>query len=147
MQYTRLIALTNNELKKSLNIYAKRYDLTGLQLSLIDYLTNRKDQLVLQRDIETEFNIQRSTATNMLKLMEHKGLITRQPLATDARQKQVELTAKAKSVSHVALEFNEGEQRAIQQAFSKQELAAFEHVLDYIFQASKNGGLMRDQTN
>lgn len=147
MQYTRMIALTNNELKKSLNMYAKRHDLTGLQLSLIDYLAKRQDKLILQRDIENEFNIQRSTATTMLQLMENKGLIQRRSSTQDARQKQVTLTAKGQSMSHVAIAFTDGEQRALQQAFTVQELATFEHVLNYIFQASKNGGLLSDQTN
>ena len=45
---------------------------------IIDYIYDRGNDPVFQRDIEKEFTIRRSTATELLKLMEKNGLITRQ---------------------------------------------------------------------
>ncbi|WP_225350189.1 MarR family transcriptional regulator [Lacticaseibacillus pantheris] len=65
--------------------YAKQFGLTGTQMSILDFIGTRTD--VLQRDIETEFNIQRSTATVTLQRMEKQDLVERHPSPNDSRQK------------------------------------------------------------
>ena len=59
---------------------------------IIEYLYRHPDQPVYQRDIEREFSITRSTVTNILQLMEHKGYIERQSVPQDARLKRLILT-------------------------------------------------------
>ena len=44
---------------------------------IMAYLRRNADKSVYQRDIEREFNISRSTVTNILQLMEKKGYIER----------------------------------------------------------------------
>ena len=41
---------------------------------IIEYLYRHRDEPVFQRDIEREFSITRSTVTNILQLMERKGI-------------------------------------------------------------------------
>lgn len=84
-----LIKRAANDQDKAMDAYARQYGLTGVQMSMIDFLGRRSNDVVLQRDIEAEFNIQRSTATVLLQRMERKGLVVRQSAASDARQKQV----------------------------------------------------------
>ena len=57
-------------------------------------LTEYKWLSYIQKDIESEFAISRSTVTNILKLMEKKGYITRASVASDARLKKIALTDK-----------------------------------------------------
>lgn len=59
---------------------------------IIEYLYRHRDTPVFQRDIEREFSITRSTVTNILQLMEHKGYIERRSVPQDARLKQLVLT-------------------------------------------------------
>ena len=61
---------------------------------IIGYLIMNKDRDIYQKDIESEFAISRSTVTNILKLMEKKGYITRASVASDARLKKIALTDK-----------------------------------------------------
>lgn len=61
---------------------------------IIGYLIMNKDRDIYQKDIESEFAISRSTVTNILKLMEKKGYITRASVASDARLKKIVLTDK-----------------------------------------------------
>lgn len=61
---------------------------------IISYLNENKDRDVYQKDIESVFAISRSTVTNILKLMEKKGYITRTSVDSDARLKKIELTNK-----------------------------------------------------
>lgn len=70
--------------------------LTGVQGWIIGFLYDHEDkQDIFQRDIEAEFSIRRSTATGILQLMEKKGLIRREPVASDARLKKLILTPNA----------------------------------------------------
>ena len=61
---------------------------------IIGYLIMNKDRDIYQKDIESEFAISRSTVTNILKLMEKKGYITRVSVKSDARLKKISLTDK-----------------------------------------------------
>lgn len=69
--------------------------ITGVQGRILGYLYHHQGKEIFQRDIEAEFLIRRSTVTGILQLMEKNGLIERQPVARDARLKQLKLTEKA----------------------------------------------------
>ena len=70
-------------------------DLTRMQRFTIGYLHRNRGHEVYQKDIETEFAISRATASNMLSVMERRGLIKREPVAHDARLKRLVLTERA----------------------------------------------------
>ena len=61
---------------------------------IIGYLSRSEGADIYQKDIEQKFKISRSTATNILKLMEKKGYITRESVQSDARLKKLLLTEK-----------------------------------------------------
>lgn len=61
---------------------------------IVRYLYENIDKKIFQKDIEKEFSINRSTVTNILKLMEKKGYIVRKCVENDARLKKLELTEK-----------------------------------------------------
>lgn len=67
-------------------------DLTRMQRFTMGYLHRNADKEIYQRDIEAEFAISRATASNMLAVMERKGLIKREPVEHDARLKKLVLT-------------------------------------------------------
>ena len=68
---------------------------TGVHGWAIRYFYENRDKDIFQRDFEERFSIRRSTATNMLKLMEKNGIITRESVDYDARLKKIVLTEKA----------------------------------------------------
>ena len=68
--------------------------LTGMQGRIVGYLGHHQDQDVFQRDIEEEFQIRRSTATGILKLMEKNGMIGKESVPEDARLKRLKVTAR-----------------------------------------------------
>ena len=71
--FGRLLKQANNNMMRHFDQFARQYDLTGNQMAVIDFITNYADQEVFQRDIEHEFEIQRSTTTVLLQRMEKKG--------------------------------------------------------------------------
>lgn len=111
--------------------FAKQYDLTGNQMSIIDFITNHADQEIFQRDIEREFEIQRSTTTVLLQRMEKKGLIQRHTSSKDARQKAVVLTDKALSIASACQSYLRKEEEEFVQLFSAEERDIFFKILQY----------------
>jgi DNA-binding MarR family transcriptional regulator len=67
----RLLKMAARQLTIHFDQFARQYDLTGTQMSIIDHL-GRIPGEILQRDLEKEFNIRRSTATLILQRMEKK---------------------------------------------------------------------------
>lgn len=63
---------TANHLGWKFDQFAAEYNLTGQQLSTIDFLANQPDWQSTQHAIEVEFNIKRSTTTKMLQRMEKR---------------------------------------------------------------------------
>lgn len=91
------IKKTNNALQRYTDGMARQMGLTQVQMSTIDYIYRlEKQQDIFQRDVEHEFNIQKSSATTLLKLMEKKDLIVRVALENDSRYKKILLTPKAR---------------------------------------------------
>lgn len=135
MDYGKLLKYATNQMNKGMDAYAKQFDLTGTQMSIIDFIGNQ--QQVLQRDIEAEFNIQRSTATVALQRMEKRGLVVRQPSATDGRQKTVVLTAKAQQLHQVVSQYIAKQQNAMNTAFTPAECETFVHMLQYFIKLNE----------
>lgn len=69
--------------------------LTGVHGWIIGYLYENRNKDIYQRDLEENFNIRRSSVSNVLGLMEQNGLIERLPVERDARLKKVVLTPRA----------------------------------------------------
>ena len=57
----------------------------GVRGWAIDYFYENRDKDIYQKDFEEKFSIRRSTASNILKLMEKNGFITRQSTTTVIR--------------------------------------------------------------
>ena len=117
----RLVKKACNQLGREFDQFAKPFDLTGMQMSIIDFISYGLKEEYFQQDIEKEFNIQRSTTTVLLQRMEKKELIYRQVSQKDARQKSVHLTQKAQDLV--------AECRSYFQL--QDEIAIFEKILDY----------------
>ena len=96
----------------------------------IGYLFANRDKDIFQKDFENQFSIRRSTASNILKSMEQKGLIERISVESDARLKKIVLTEKAFEIHRkIMLEIEEREQR-LRKNISEDELTAFFNVMN-----------------
>lgn len=91
----KLIKQATAQIDRERELFASQLKITGVQMSVIDFLSNHKNYIASQNEIEHEFNIQRSTTTIMLQRMEKRGLIIRINDDKDKRKKQVKLTEKS----------------------------------------------------
>lgn len=103
---------------------------TGMQGMIMGFLAHHGDKDVFQRDIETEFNIRRSTATGILKLMEQNGWITKEPVPHDERLKKLILTPEASAINgKIFAHFTEIEAQ-LAQGLSKEDIDHFFRIMD-----------------
>ena len=95
----RRIKIIINLMKRSMDkFFGQRPDRATLMHTwILGFLQNRQDagKDTFQKDIETEFSINRSTTSEMLKLMCKNGMISRVPVDYDARLKKIALTEKS----------------------------------------------------
>ena len=105
---------------------------TGVHGWAIRYFYENRDKDVFQRDFEVRFSIRRSTATNMLKLMEKNGLITREPVKYDARLKKIVLTEKAIQIHKKANKNIQMIENTLKSGITDEDLETFYRVVDKI---------------
>ncbi len=106
--------------------------MTGTHGWAIGFFYHNRNKDIFQKDFEQEFNIRRSTASNILALMEKNGLITRESVSYDARLKKIVLTQKAIEIHNIVEKAFENLEDIIQKDISAEELEVFYTVLDKI---------------
>ena len=90
--------ISNRLRRRSLKVQ-ESIGISGAQGNILDYiLVESVHRNVYQKEIEKEFGLRPSTATEALKLLEEKGLICRIPEEKDGRYKRIVFTQKARDV-------------------------------------------------
>lgn len=119
------------------NIPAMRENknLTGIQVWILNYLFRRSGEDTFQKDVEAEFNVRRSTASQLLQAMEEGGLIRRVPVEYDARLKKIELTDYAAEIRKQLEQQIRRTERMLTDGFSESELDTF---FDYVRRFNDN---------
>lgn len=90
----RYVSKLSNKLRRQLDMLSSRKDFSGSQGRTLHFLLAQTGD-IFQKDIEEEYSIRPSTASEMLKQMEEKGLIRREAVPYDNRLKKIVLTDKA----------------------------------------------------
>lgn len=131
------IRVLNNTIRNSINSIKLNKAIesnphtTRLHAWVIGFVFHSKNP-VYQKDIETEFQIKRSTASTLLASMEKNGLITRRSVDHDARLKQVILTDKARKMHETFLVTAKKVEENLARGLSDEELQNFFSTLDKI---------------
>ncbi len=131
------IRVLNNTIRNSINSMKLNKGIesnphtTRLHAWVIGFVFHSKNP-VYQKDIETEFQIKRSTASTLLASMEKNGLITRRSVDHDARLKQVILTDKARKMHETFLVTAKKVEENLARGLSDEELRNFFSTLDKI---------------
>ena len=106
--------------------------MTGTHGWAVGYFYDNRHRDVFQKDFEQEFDIRRSTASNILSLMEKNGLINRESVPYDARLKKITLTDKALEVQSVVNKSFDRLESTMKKNISDEELSVFFSVLDKV---------------
>ena len=89
-----------NSVKRILDKKNKGYGLSGSQIRCLHviYRANIQSEEINQKDLESIFNLQKSSISGLLTSMEENGLIKRVTSKKDSRYKAIELTAKGNEI-------------------------------------------------
>ena len=103
----------------------------GPQGQVIRFLDRREheQELTLIKDIEQEFKITKSVASNLVKRMVQNGLVELEVSPSDKRAKFVHLTEKSRSQMKQIKSFFDRMNRSLLDGISEENLVIFEEVM------------------
>ena len=103
----------------------------GPQGQVIRFLERREheQELTLIKDIEQEFNITKSVASNLVKRMVQNGLVELETSPSDKRAKFVHLTEKSRSQMKQVKSFFDRMNSSLLDGISEENLLIFEEVM------------------
>ena len=125
----RCVSTKIKRVVENLDSIKKLDNISGTNGFIIVYIFKNNDKEVFQKDIEREFGITRSTASNIISLMEKKNLIIREKVENDARLKKLVLTDIAKEYAKNVLDDLNEFEKILQKDISEEELEIFNKVL------------------
>ena len=90
----RYISKLSNKLRRRIDAFSRKDNFSGSQGKVLHFILAQNTD-VFQKDIEEEYSLRPSSATELLKKMELNGLIYREPMPNDARMKRIVVTEEA----------------------------------------------------
>ncbi|MCH5465357.1 MarR family winged helix-turn-helix transcriptional regulator [Levilactobacillus tujiorum] len=126
-----------HQMNFEMNEFARSYGLTGMQMSVIDFLSRRAAAATFQVDVEREFHVQRSTASVLIKRMMARGLVTRVVATSDSRKRQLRLTSQGQKLVPIVTTYLEQQDAKILAGLSASEAVAFRLALRQVAQWGK----------
>lgn len=90
----RYVSKLSNKLRRKIDTLSSHKEFSGSEGRTLQFLLAQTGD-IFQKDIEEEYSIRPSTATQLLKQMEQKGFLVREQVPYDNRLKKIVLTDKA----------------------------------------------------
>ena len=112
--------------------------LTNVQIQVLLFIY-KQDQPIFQKNIEQYLTIQRSTATQILNVLEREGYITRERIEEDGRMKQIITTEKTLVLIDEMKDFRTETELLLQQNIPEEELDIFFKVVEQIKENLERG--------
>lgn len=126
----------DNTIRRLVDAYqskvGEKAGITRMQGWVIGYLCRHVNEDIFQKDLESEFQMARSTASGVLQIMEKKELITRESIPRDARLKRLVLTEKGMEFQREIIENFQKVQQALNRDIPPEKLKCFFEVADQI---------------
>lgn len=108
-------------------------NLTISQAYVIDFICNEgKDKDVFQKDLESVFDLKRSSISLMLNNMEKNGLIGRMLVKEDGRLKKIVLTEKSIKIYEKISDAIDLIENKLSENITEEEVKVFQNVLNKI---------------
>ena len=125
----RYVSKLSNKLRRKIDMLSSRKEFSGSQGRTLHFLL-AQTQDVFQKDIEDEYSIRSSTATELLKQMEKNGLILRESVPYDSRLKKIVLTDKALTFQRQVVEDLSSLEETLISGIPEEKLAVFFEVIE-----------------
>lgn len=125
----RYIGKLSNKIRRKLDSLNSRKHFSGSQGMTLHFILAQTTD-VFQKDIEEEYSIRSSTATELLKQMEKNGLITRESVDYDKRLKKIAATPKASIYKKQVIDELTDLEIKIQKGISAEKMEIFFEVIE-----------------
>ena len=126
---TRYVSKLSNKIRRKLDRLSSREAFSGSQGRVLQFLLAQNED-IFQKDIEEEYSIRPSTATQLLNQMEQNGLICRVPVAYDRRLKKIQLTAKAQQYRQQVVKDLTELEKTVTAGIAPEDLEVFFRVME-----------------
>ncbi len=125
----RYVGKLSNKLRRKIDAFSSRESFSGSQGRVLHFILAQSSD-VFQKDIEEEYSLRPSTATELLKKMEKNGLIRREAMASDARMKRIVVSEKALQYKDMVLADITALEDELTKDISQNELDIFFKVIE-----------------
>ena len=125
----RYVGKLSNKLRRKIDAFSSRESFSGSQGRVLHFILAQSSD-VFQKDIEEEYSLRPSTATELLKKMEKNGLIRRDAMASDARMKRIVVSEKALQYKDMVLADITALEDELTKDISQNELDIFFKVIE-----------------
>lgn len=126
METGKLINKIANCLRRRSMEIQKSVGLPGTQGAILDYILVESGQRnIYQKDVEQEFGLRPSTATQLLQSLESSRLICRIPGEEDARLKRIVFTPEAENIREILKQEIDETEALLLQGLSQEEQEIF----------------------
>ncbi|MDE7211032.1 MAG: MarR family transcriptional regulator [Lachnospiraceae bacterium] len=122
-------------------------EVTVLHGHILGYLYYNSDRDIYPRDIVKEYEIGKSSVTNVLQLMEEKGYLTRTTDERDGRLKKIRLTKKGEEVHRQTIEVIDRLHRDMESGITEQEREIFFRIVDKMRENAVRQHISEDMQN
>ncbi len=135
MQTGKKINQISNRLRRRSRAIQETIGISGAQGNILNYiLVESQNRSVYQKDIEQEFGLRPSTATEALKSLEKNELIRREPDPEDGRYKKIVFTEKAEQIEVVLRSEIEESEEILLRGVTEKEQQEFLRIAEKMLQ-------------
>ena len=127
----RSVGMLSNLIRRHFSTFSFHDTLSGAQGKTLHFILARGQECdVFQKDIEEEFGLRPPTASALLKELEQRGLIRKEPVPYDARRKKIVATEEALQYKDCVLSGLEKLEQKLTAGIPDEEMQVFFTVTD-----------------
>ena len=131
METGKVINKISNRLRRRSKAVQEAIGISGAQGNILSYiLAEGEKRSIYQKDIEQEFGLRPSTATEVLKTLEGRGLIRRIPDEMDGRYKKIVFTERASEIESAIKDEIMKSERLLLTGISQEEKEEFLRIAE-----------------
>lgn len=125
----RYVSKLSNKLRRKIDAFSTRGQMSGAQGKVLHFLLAQSGD-VFQKDVEEEFSLRPSSATELLKRMEQDGFIRRESMPGDARRKRIVVCEKGLAYKEAVMADILGLEAELTRGVDPDDLETFFRVIE-----------------
>ncbi len=132
--------------KSMLWLKAKEFGLSPIQIQILLFVSNHKEELCNVSHLAKEFNLTKPTISDVIKVLEKKAYITKSPSAVDARRFNVILSPTGTRLIDELEEYHSPFKQLVDQLGESQLEVLYQNLTSLVFQLNRAGILSVQRT-